>query len=562
MKNNFNKYFLILVLIFSTKNLSAKELYINAANVELSKENKIVYAEGNVEIYDKMENTIYSEKAKYDKIKGIVETIGPTKVITSEKYIIEGEDIFYDDNKKIIYSQNQTTITDTSKNKIDVNMFNYLTKKKMFFSKGEIEITDNRSNEYQFSEIYIDEVKKKIVGSDIKSFLNDEQFKTDKRNEPRFFANSATISEENTIFEKGVFTSCKNREGKKCPPWAIRAKSIEHNKAKKTVYYKDAVMKIYDFPVFYFPKFFHPDPTVKRQSGFLVPSFSDNSMVGFGSTVPYFWALSKDKDMTITPKLYAKENILIMNEYRQAYENASLIVDSSFTKGYKKNNDVKLPGSRSHFFSKLNVNFAEDDEYFNDLEINIQRVSNPTYLEVHEITTELADHNQNILTNNLNYEFQDDQKYLGLSATMYEDLKKTDRSRYEYILPNISFERNIIANEKLGLVDFFSSAYIKNVDVNQTTKMWVNDVNWNSRPFTNFKGIQSEFEGLIKTVNYEADANQYKRSGLNSEIAGAISYNASLPLTKQNNEKGKLSFLTPKMSIRFAPGHMRNIQND
>ena len=89
MKNNFNKYFLILVLIFSTKNLSAKELYINAANVELSKENKIVYAEGNVEIYDKMENTIYSEKAKYDKIKGIVETIGPTKVITSEKYIID-----------------------------------------------------------------------------------------------------------------------------------------------------------------------------------------------------------------------------------------------------------------------------------------------------------------------------------------------------------------------------------------------------------------------------------------------------------------------------------------
>ena len=183
-------------------------------------------------------------------------------------------------------------------------------------------------------------------------------------------------------------------------------------------------------------------------------------MVGFGSTVPYFWALSKDKDMTITPKLYAKENILIMNEYRQAYENASLIVDSSFTKGYKKNNDVKLPGSRSHFFSKLNVNFAEDDEYFNDLEINIQRVSNPTYLEVHEITTELADHNQNILTNNLNYEFQDDQKYLGLSATMYEDLKKTDRSRYEYILPNLSFERNIINDEKVGLVNLLSNAYV------------------------------------------------------------------------------------------------------
>ena len=48
----------------------------------------------------------------------------------------------------------------------------------------------------------------------------------------------------------------KLEKNNKCPPWAIRAKTIEHNAAKKTIYYKNAVMKIYDFPVFYFPKFF------------------------------------------------------------------------------------------------------------------------------------------------------------------------------------------------------------------------------------------------------------------------------------------------------------------
>ena len=42
-------------------------------------------------------------------------------------------------------------------------MFNYLTLKKMFFSKGDIEVLDNRKNKYLFSEIYIDEVKNKIV---------------------------------------------------------------------------------------------------------------------------------------------------------------------------------------------------------------------------------------------------------------------------------------------------------------------------------------------------------------------------------------------------------------
>ena len=107
------------------------------------------------------------------------------------------------------------------------------------------------------------------------------------------------------------------------------------------IYYDHAIVRLFDFPIAYTPKFWHPDPTVKRQSGFLMPRFTDNSMVGFGTTVPYFWAMSKDRDMTITPKLYTKENILIINEYRQVFQNASLIGDSSFTKGYKRTSNIK-----------------------------------------------------------------------------------------------------------------------------------------------------------------------------------------------------------------------------
>ena len=169
---------------------------------------------------------------------------------------------------------------------------------------------------------------------------------------------------------------------------------------------------------------------------------------------------------------------------------------------------------------------------------------------------------KNILENNVKYEFQDERNSFGLSASLYEDLKKTDRTRYEYIVPNASFSRNVFADEKLGLVDIFSNAYVKNINVDQTTKMWVNDFNWTSRPFRNFKGVQSEFEGLIKFTNYEADADRYKTEGFNSEVAGAVAYNAKLPMTRKNLKKDRINFLTPKMSLRLAPGHMRNIQDD
>ena len=45
-----------------------------------------------------------------------------------------------------------------------------------------------------------------------------------KRNNPRIYANSVSIDEDNSIVQKGVFTYCQFRENEKCPPWELRAK--------------------------------------------------------------------------------------------------------------------------------------------------------------------------------------------------------------------------------------------------------------------------------------------------------------------------------------------------
>ena len=50
-----------------------------------------------------------------------------------------------------------------------------------------------------------------------------------------------------------------------------RSSEIKHDKNKKQLIYENSILKLYDFPIFYFPKFFHPDPTVKRQSVFFGP---------------------------------------------------------------------------------------------------------------------------------------------------------------------------------------------------------------------------------------------------------------------------------------------------
>ena len=565
MKSKFLKISSLIFCLLQSPNIIADELDIKANQVKLNKDTRIIQAEGNVQITDINKNIIFAEKAEYDKNNELMRSFGETDIVTSEKFRIQGNDIFYDNKKGIIYSTSKTIITDINGNQVYVNMFDYSTSKKMFFSQGDIEVFDNKTNKYSFSEIYIDERNRKIVGSDVKSFFNDGNFKNDEKNEPRFFANSAVIDDNGATFQKGIFTTCKNREGEKCPPWSIQAKKIKHSKAKKTVYYDNAVLKIYDFPIFYFPKFFHPGPTVKRQSGFLFPTLEDNSSVGFSASTPYFWAISDNRDMTFTPKIYTKENLLVLHEYRHAFKDSFLLVDSGYTKGYKKTDKLKKSeGSRSHLFVKYNHDLSKDD-FSSNLEINFQQVNNDTYLKVHDIETELVDKNDNIITKDINYEFQSDKNYLGISAAMYENLTSndSDKTRFEYSMPNILFERNLFTGDKTGVFDIKSNAFVKNFKVNQTTKFWINDVNWQSNPFVSLNGIQNKFKGLFKIVNYEAEgAQKYKTEGLNSEVSGVLAYDAKLPMSKRYKDKNKINFFTPKLSFRYAPGHMRNIQDD
>jgi LPS-assembly protein len=71
-------------------------------------------------------------------------------------------------------------------------------------------------------------------------------------------------------------------------PWSVQADKITYDKNKKQILYDKALIKVYDIPVIYFPKFFHPGPTVKRQSGLLVPHINNSNILGSSLQIPYF----------------------------------------------------------------------------------------------------------------------------------------------------------------------------------------------------------------------------------------------------------------------------------
>ena len=209
-----------------------------------------------------------------------------------------------------------------------------------------------KSDKFYFSNAVVDLKNEKFFGKDVKVNIHKTIF-GNPENDPRLKGVSAKADNIKTIVNKGIFTSCK--ENDKCPPWSLKSKKITHDKIKKQILYDGASLNIYDIPVLYFPKFFHPDPTVERQTGFLTPEVNSSNINGSSVTVPYFKVISENKDLTFRPTLFDKDMFMTQMEYRQIDKKSNLIADFGYVNNYKSSTD-KEKKNISHLFAKYDLN--------------------------------------------------------------------------------------------------------------------------------------------------------------------------------------------------------------
>ena len=531
---------------------------INADKITYEKSKEFLTARGSVNILDKDGNILKSNKATYDKKNEIITTYNNSELILKEGYNLTTNNIKYFTTEKIMSSDENSIFSDMDGNVVKVSMFRYQLEKNLFSSIGNIKIIDVNSNKYFFKELHVDTKKREMVGSEVSVVLDQDNFGVSKESDPRFVANDIFISKNKTNMSKGVFTVCKKNKDK-CPPWLLQSKKISHDKTKKTIYYENAILKVYDIPIFYFPRFFHPDPTVKRQSGLLNPFFTNTTSVGLGLGFPYYWAIGENKDLTFTPKIYSNENMLFLNEYRQAFRNGFLTLDTSYTKGYKKETAKQKTGSRNHIFANLDFNLAKDKPYQSDLSFQIQKTSNDTYFKVHDINTELVDAENTNLENKVVYSFSNNDSSFDISAQVYENLNEKTNNRYEYVLPNIFYKKSFLT-ERFGNLNFESNAYYNNFDADKHTTIFTNDIIWNPKSYFTKSGFVNTVQGMFRNTNYEAkNTDYYKNNRTINEFSGVLGFKSSLPLKKDGINF--LNTFSPNLMIRFAPGHMRDHSN-
>ena len=136
-----------------------------------------------------------------------------------------------------------------------------------------------------------------------------------------------------TEFERAVYSPCPLCPDSDAPPlWQITARRVIHDQETHDITYRHAFFELYGVPIFYTPYFTHPDPTVKRRSGFLAPSFGNDSSSGtVGPADLLFRARAQLRRDAVADLLHSRRIRSSPAEYRHLLESGRFQFDGSGT---------------------------------------------------------------------------------------------------------------------------------------------------------------------------------------------------------------------------------------
>jgi LPS-assembly protein len=240
----------------------------------------------------------------------------------------------------------------------------------------------------------------------------------------RAAANTGKRTDGNrTVLDKAVYSACDlcQDHPEDAPLWQIKAITIIHDQEAQRIYYKNAVMEVYGVPVFYTPYFSSADPTVKRASGFLAPTYGHDTNLGFLLKTPYYYVISPSADVTLEPWFMTNTPPLLFMEYRQRTDDGRFIIESSITKG----NPDPVTGTgarflddevRGHIFGTGRFNLDDDWKAGFD----IARTTDDTYLLRYHFS------NDDTLTTDAFVQGFHDRSYAEADAFAFQGLLITD----------------------------------------------------------------------------------------------------------------------------------------
>ena len=383
----------------------------------------------------------------------------------------------------------------------------YNREKDVITAKGNVSITQADGAVIYADQATLSDKMSRGTINKVKAILADESKISAKR--------IKQTAQKDKHFFHAVYTPCDTCGENSKPLWSIKARKVTHDNARHDVYYRSAYLTIKDVPVLYSPFLSHPDPTVKRRSGFMMPSLISNNYLRTAVKVNYFININEHEDILLSPIFSDKQDIVLGGTYRKMFYNGELNSTGTIMKDNetdKKRGNITAIGRyeiNDLWLAKMDINYASDGAYLKDLS--------------------LPGKTDTWLTSSIAFERFKNRDYAAIEGYSYKlisyslrnaNISEFKRREYSkpYILPLATYE-NISETNSIG-------AYFKNTfnlasiyrehDGTQTQRATMIN-SWNL-PYTSPFGEKYRFLASLKSDAYYID----KFYNNNTEYTGEV----------------------------------------
>lgn len=169
--------------------------------------------------------------------------------------------------------------------------------------------------------------------------------------------------------------------------WQLQARELELDEPSGRGKARDITLAIGDFPILYLPYLSFPIDD-QRHSGWLVPRVGFGSDSGLDLTVPYYWNIAPERDMTFYPRLLGTRGLMLGAEYRFLTPNSRGLISAEYLPEDRKRDEDRGAfkirygaNPRPGLYADLLYQYVSDDDYLDDLDDATLGLLSPDYLE-------------------------------------------------------------------------------------------------------------------------------------------------------------------------------------
>ena len=412
----------------------------------------------------------------------------------------------------------------------------YYQKEDKIIASGNVSLVDANDNVLYADEMMLQDKMSKGVLNKLKVLMRDESHVWAKK--------FKTLENNDKIMYDVVYTPCDcclDKKPEQEPLWKITATKMKHDVEGKNVNYNNAFLKIKDIPVFYTPFLSHPDPTVKRRSGFLMPKYGTSNYMDTYVQASYFWAIDDHSDMTFTPYFTTKKGIIPIATYNGYFEKGDYSLFGSIMKDDdkdKKRGHIFAQGRyeiNENWLAKLDAKYVSDTRYLKDLS--------------------LPQKTDAWLTSNLQFEYFNKRDYADIEAYYFKmisyDLrtaKRRDKYDAAYVLPYMEYEKyDNLTDFGLYTKNTFNIASVVHDDETASTQRGT-VINELVLPYTSPFGEKIRVKGSVKSDFYYVD--DYLRTSENPHINNTYYTGSVVRVFPQLAAEWKLPFIKANEETR------------